>query len=255
MNNPKPTLLTLILFISAFAKAQTNSWEPPEHFKPGLSISLNANLGKSNSEGIINELGFNPNISLEYNWNKFGIGMELGSFTTNTTMNYREHLSPFEKFTAFKVDFEKTNWTTNYILIGPHYNISLSKNITLTTSFKMGVTDNKGPQISINDISTNPAQSLLEYLPPYKTKRFAINPKINLGFKINKKVDLVANLGYLNKMGGDRYTAPYGDVKWINFNLSAAEVKAQILNAPKKESLANGPLQYISFGIGLKYNL
>lgn len=227
----------------------------PDHRTPEFSVSLSANAGKSNTTGITNEYSFNPNLGLELNWKKFGISMAAGTFNTNTTMNYKEHLQVFSKFDAFKVNFEKTNWTTKYVLVGPQYHFWLTEKIALVAGIKFGITDNKAPTIYIDDISANPIQNLVAYLPPYLTSRFAYNPELVAKYSINNKLALRANMNYLVQTGGDRYTKAYPNLQNVNFNLSAAQVKTQILEAPLKESLANGPLQYLSFGIGINYKI
>ena len=237
--------------------------------KPTMMVSLNANGGTSSSKGVDTGFSFNPSLGLELQWNHFGIGLDAGTFNTKPDFDFDAYAAPLQNLDLLNVSNSKNNWSSVYILIGPHYVFSLSapqikevgervkpfhNKMTLELAFEGGITMTKAPEFSVTDNST-PQKSIASYKAPdnFKSNVLTLKPSIKFAYWMSDSFAITANAQYLMQSGQEEFTTGYRDLSAVNFNLNPQEIQSQILAAPKVTSSTKGPENYMSFGIGITY--
>ncbi len=256
----KSILLLLISFISTSAINAIT----PEKYKEktaknhnrGLVVSANANGGTSSSTGISQSFSFNPNLSLDYFLGIFGLGLDAGTFGTNTSFDYNNYITQLENLDFVNISNPKTMWRSTSVLIGPSLSIPFSKRTTgatLTLSVKGGLTFNQTPEISVIDNISN--TKIASYLPSadFKKNALTLKPALSLKYWVNKNIALNVNAQYSMQTGLNKFTTGYKDLSKVNFSGTNDQIRREISTASSITSTTKGADKYLSFGIGISY--
>ncbi len=234
-----------------------------------ISVSLQGNGGSSTSAGVSSSFSFNPSLGVAITWKNFGIGLDAGTFNTKPNFDFGSYAAPLQNLDYLNVSNSRSNWSSVYVLVGPHYEFSLSpppmdtavgrvkpfhNKTTLGFAFLGGVTMTKAPGFLITDTST-PQKTIASYTAPdtFKPNVLTLKPSMTFTYWISDQLALQANVQYLMQFGQSEFTTMYRDLSAVNFNLNPQEVQSQIVTAPKVISSTKGPDQFMSFGFGIKY--
>ena len=236
-----------------------------------ISFSLNANGGMSSSLGVDTGLSFNPSLGMAIYWKNFGIGLDAGTFSTKPNLDFDAYSAPLRNLDWLNVSNSKSNWSSVYFLVGPHYVFSLSSpqikdvgervkpfhnKITLELAFEGGITMVKAPEFSVTDNST-PQKTIASYKAPdnFKSNVLTLKPSIKFAYWISNSFAITANAQYLMQSGQEEFMTGYRDLSGVNFNLNPQEIQSQIIAAPKVASATKGPEKFMSFGFGITYSI
>ena len=250
---------------------KNNTGNPNKSNRPSLNVFLNVNGGTSPSSGVNNSFSFNPSLGMALHWKKFGIGLDTGTYSTKPNFDFDAYSAPLRNLDWLTVSNSKSNWSSVYFLVGPHYVFSLSSpqikemgerlkpfhnKMTLELAFEGGFTLAKAPEFSVTDNST-PQKTIASYKAPdnFKSNILTFKPSLKLAYCMSDSFAITANAQYLVQSGQEEFTTVYRDLSAVNFNLNPQEIQSQIIAAPKVPSTTKGPEKFMSFGFGITYSI
>jgi len=260
--------------ISGNQQARTEGKTKGKIIKAGndgmISVSLNANGGTSSTTGVDTGLSFNPSLGIAIHWKNFGIGLDAGTFNTKPNFDFDAYAAPLQNLDLLNVSNSKSNWSSVYFLIGPHYVFSLSapqikeigervkpfhNKMTLELAFEGGITMTKAPEFSVTDNSTL-QKTIASYKAPdnFKSNVLTLKPSMKLAYWMSDSFAITANAQYLMQSGQEEFTTGYRDLSHVDFT-NIQKAQEQILTAPKVISTTKGPEKFMSFGFGITYSI
>ena len=234
-----------------------------------ISVSLNGNGGTSMSTGVSKAFSFNPNLGLEYSWGNFGLGFDVGTFSTKPNFDFNAYSAPLKGIDFLAVSGSSSSWRSTSLAFGPSYTFKIVKPIpsigivvkhnrpyaAITLSVKGGVTFNEAPDFSVVNNSTQ--KKIASYSPStdYKKNALTIKPSVVFSYWFSENVAVSANVQYAMQTGQTEFTTSYKDLTNVSLAppLSPDQFNKNISTAPNITSTTVGPDKYISFGVGLTY--
>lgn len=233
---------------------------------------LSANEGATRSAGVSYDLRIIPNASIQLNRDKWGLGLDFGTYNSKPDFNFDNYYKQIDAYGAAVYENANDHWKSTYFSIGPQYTIQMNapgsassaaksvgassgvakKSLSVTFSLKGGYTRNKSPEISIYD-SLPPHTVIATYKAPdsISTNGFNIKPGVALTYWFTENIGATVNLQYLFAGGQDEFKTGYRDLSKVNFGLNSKEVWYQITRSPVVSTTTKGPGNMLSFGAGI----
>lgn len=223
----------------------------------GLYFQLNGSSQRSANDSIGTKGSLMPAATARYFYGNWGLGVEGGSFASNTPLAPDQYAAPMRGFT--RTDIHSTEWKSWFVLAGPSFRKSIGTGLQLNADMKGGMVKMKPASFTITDQQSGALIADYNNQTKQSSNRqalLAVKPTLGLEwFPGNGPIGFNLHAGYMQAMGAKEITVYYRDLSKVNFAQSQQEVRFQVLNAPVKESRTKGPVANYSFGAGISIRI
>lgn len=209
--------LGMLFFISISVRYNTVYAQSNNSLRLTLGAGISQPHSDFNAEQMFAERGMAYSGSLDYFFNKIGVGLDVGYFTNETQ-------SPFQRFIQNSylstTQFPTMNkWETKYALLGPTFNVNIKK-LQIGVFVKGGYSQINVPQLAFNKPFFGQTYNIYQFNGSTPDYQFAWMSGINLGYTINNWLGIIGRASYLSTsyLSKIDYTNTYRDANDDNRN-------------------------------------
>jgi hypothetical protein len=215
--------------------------------KIGIGIKAGAALplGDYKDKGFASS-GLSFGSDVNYYWDKFGIGINLGQFSNPVGDKVQDELAnialPISTF------YVQNRWISTYFGLGPVVKFR-GKNFNAEVLLKGGMLNTKSPEFIATTGASGQQGEILNF-PAEKLRSNFITAGVNLSYQISESVTIDLSLEYLTSLNAQEYTYRYVALKESNGIPGYQGV--EVLELPIVEQVINVNPATIHARIGLK---
>ena len=234
-----------------------------------LSISLNGNGATVFSSGVSSDWSFNPNAEVEFGWGNFGLGINVGSFSTKSNFDFESYANSLKSLDFLTITGVDTHWRSTTLTIGPSYSILLRSvkpisgvgivvkhnypKASLKIGMQAGITFNQSPSFLVmNNFTRN---DIASYIAPTNFEKNALTfiPSVRFNYWFSQNIAIGAHVQYAVQTGQTAFTTGYKDLSKVDITsgISPDQFSKNVSTAPEIIELTVGPHKYLSVGAGL----